>query len=85
MAGVDSFELILNRYILRDLKDLTDNLALVGLFYLGKLTFKSIRRAYVAGTIYFLPNIFSNQTNIENLGKWVCINGKIIVMNTSIK
>jgi hypothetical protein len=76
MAGVDSFELVLNNYLLKDLKDLTDSLALVGLFYLGKLTFKLIRKFYVGGKVYFLPYIVSNQNKIDNLGKWVCINGK---------
>jgi hypothetical protein len=75
MAGVDSFELILNNYILKDVKNITENLALVGLFYLGKLTFKSIRRIYVGGKVYLWPSIFSNKKSIDNLGNWVCING----------
>jgi hypothetical protein len=76
MAGVDSFELILNNYILKDLKDTVESLALVGIFYLGKLAVKSLRKFLMCGRIYLLPNLVSNEKWLDSLGNWACINGK---------
>jgi hypothetical protein len=70
----------LNNYILKDVKNITENLALVGLFYLGKLTFKSIRRIYsksFAKKIRNCKNIYSKSNPSKAITK------KLIKINLS--
>lgn len=70
----DSFELLLNQF-LKDLRIVNDNLALIGLFYLGKNILKSTLCLSKALKVYLLPRLMSNEAWIKSHGQWAILSG----------
>lgn len=75
MTGVDSFELALNQ-IARDLSDINDGLALIGILYVGKVVANSIVKSINGIRSYLIPSIISNEKWLKSLGNWAIVTGK---------
>jgi len=74
MSNGDSFELLLNQLI-KDLRVISENLELIGLFYIGKLALKSLWCVSKAIQAFVVPRVVSNDDWIRSHGKWAIING----------
>ena len=74
MAGADSFQLILNE-IVRQINDINDTLALVGIYFAGKLVVKSLGKVYTCSKTYLLPLVISNDKWLKSLGNWAIVTG----------
>jgi hypothetical protein len=74
MSGADSFQLILNQLI-KDINDINDKLAVVGIFYTGKFLFKSAHIMYLGSRTYLMPRVFSNEQWLKSLGDWAIVTG----------
>lgn len=74
MAHSDSFQLVLNE-LTKDLKDINDALALIGLYHLGKIAIKALYNTYICAKTYLLPRIFSNEKWLKSLGSWAVVTG----------
>lgn len=74
MAGSDSFQLVLNELI-KDINDINDKFAVVGIFYIGKFVVKSINLVYQGSRTYLIPRLFSNEQWLKSLGDWAIVTG----------
>ena len=74
MSTSDSFEILLN-HMLKDLRDLNDALALIGIYHVGKLTVNALFRTFIGARSYLLPRIFSNKKWVKSLGRWAMVSG----------
>jgi len=74
MSGSDSFQLILNELV-KEINEINDRLALVGIYYLGKLTVRAISHFYSASRTYILPVLYSNDKWLKSLGNWAIVTG----------
>jgi hypothetical protein len=74
MSTIDSFEFIVNS-IARDLKDVNDTLALLGLYYTSKLVLTTLVKSLSYTKTYLIPYLFSNEKWIKSLGDWAIIAG----------
>jgi hypothetical protein len=77
MSNGDSFELLLNQ-LLKDVRVISENLELIGLFYVGKFTLKSLWCVSKAIYSFVLPRLVSNDGWIKSHGKWAIVNGLIL-------
>lgn len=75
MNTSDSFILFVNQ-LSRDLTDINDRLALIGILYLGKKSIESFRNLSRAIGHYLIPAFLSNEKWIKSLGDWALIFGK---------
>ena len=78
MSGADSFQLILNELV-KEIKEINERLAVVGIYYLGKLTLKAIRRLYTCSRSYLIPLLISNDKWLRSLGNWAIVTGLYLV------
>lgn len=83
MSTSDSFELLLN-HMLKDLRDVNDALALIGIYHVTKLTVKAFYKTFIGFRSYLLPRIFSNKKWIKSLGNWAMISGNTYIMINQI-
>ena len=74
MSGADSFQLILNELV-KDIKEINERLAVVGIYYLGKLTLKAIGTFYTCSRSYIIPLLVSNDKWLKSLGNWAIVTG----------
>ncbi|RMZ92970.1 inactive hydroxysteroid dehydrogenase 1 [Brachionus plicatilis] len=74
MNTSDSFSLLLNE-LSRDLSDINDRLALVGILYLGKKSIEAFRNFSRAIGHYLIPAFVSNDKWLRSLGNWAIVFG----------
>lgn len=75
MNTSDSFSLLLNE-LSRDLSNINDRLALVGILYLGKKSIEAFRNFSRAIGHYLIPAFVSNDKWLRSLGNWAIVFGK---------
>jgi hypothetical protein len=78
MATSDSLHFLIDQ-MSKDFGLVNDTLALVGLFYIGKLSCNLISSSVEALRTYLLPRIFSNEKWLKNLGNWAIVTGKLVL------
>jgi 17beta-estradiol 17-dehydrogenase / very-long-chain 3-oxoacyl-CoA reductase len=74
MNGVDSVELLISE-IGKNMKNITDTFALIGLIYVGKLSFKCISNGLYGFKTYLLPKLITNDKWLKSMGDWAIITG----------
>jgi hypothetical protein len=74
MNGADSVELLISE-IGKNMKNITDTFALIGLIYVGKLSFECISNGLYGFKTYFLPKLLKNDKWLKSLGGWAIITG----------
>jgi len=77
--SADSFELVLNEWT-RNIRDINDTLALIGIYYLGKSFIKITYNLCKSFKTYILPQIVCKDTWLKSLGEWA-----IITSNKNLK
>ncbi len=74
MAGADSFQFFLKE-VIDEIRDINEKLAVVGLYFLGKIAIKSLCKIYSGSRTYLIPMVFSNDKWIKSLGDWAIVTG----------
>ncbi len=70
--SADSFELVLNEWT-RNIRDINDTLALIGIYYLGKSFVKFTYNFCTSLKTYIFPEIFSYEKWLKSLGDWAIV------------
>ncbi|CAF0767702.1 unnamed protein product [Brachionus calyciflorus] len=74
MSSSDSFSFLLKQ-ITKDLNNINDTLALIGLLYIGKKSIEAAINLNRAISNYLIPALISNEKWLKSLGNWAIVIG----------
>jgi 17beta-estradiol 17-dehydrogenase / very-long-chain 3-oxoacyl-CoA reductase len=74
MSGSDSFQLLFNE-ISRQITNINDTLALIGLYYITKTSLKCLLNIYRGVKVYIVSQLFGTDKWLRSMGEWAIVTG----------